>query len=186
VRRPGSGDSGQTMGEVLVDDLPPSAVHLCVDMQRFFSSGLPLTFPGSDQKYTVRGVTLQAFAMRSASRQLPYADRVVILLAVKFGCNISSDTERRIRTNERARVVDYLQALGISAISRHASYRRTATRRYAHALDLLVDVRLDERRLIVRELRREAKISFAHGLDSGDLDLAAKQLENWSSVRSAP
>jgi hypothetical protein len=47
-------------------------------------------------------------------------------------------------------------------------------------------VRLDERRLIIRELRREAKISFAHGLDSGDLDLAAKQLENWSSVRSAP
>ena len=127
---------------------------------------------------------MQAFAMRSAPRQLPYADRVVILLAVKFGCNISSDTERRIRTNERARVVDYLQALGISAISRHASYRRTATRRYTRALDLLVDVRLDERRLIVRELRREAKISFAHGLDSGDLDLAANQLDNWSSVRS--
>src|SRR5215203_3687609 len=98
--------------------------------------------------------------MRSASRQLPYADRVVILLAVKFGCNISSDTERRIRTNERARVVDYLQALGISAISRHASHRRTETRRYTRALDLLVDVRLDERRLIVRELRREAKISW--------------------------
>ena len=38
---------------------------------------------------------------------------------MEFGCNISSDTERRIRTNERARVVDYLQALGISAISRH-------------------------------------------------------------------
>ena len=37
---------------------------------------------------------------------------------------------------------------------------------------------------IIRELRREAKISFAHGLDSGDLDLAAKQLDNWSSVRS--
>jgi len=122
--------------------------------------------------------------MRSASRQLPYADRVVILLAVKFGCNISSDTERRIRTNERARVVDHLHALGISAFSRHASCRRTATRRYARALDLVVDVRLDERRLIIRELRREAKISFAHGLDSGDLDLAAKQLENWSSVLS--
>src|SRR5829696_5454643 len=118
--------------------------------------------------------------MRSASRQLPYADRVVILLAVKFGCNISSDTERRIRTNERARVVDYLQALGICAISRHASYRRTATRPYARALDLVVDVRLDERRLIIRELRREAKISFAHGLDSGALDLAAKQLDNWT------
>src|SRR5215211_3016688 len=110
-------------------------------MQRFFSSGLPLTvFRFRDQRYTVRGVTLQAFAMRSASRQLPYADRVVILLAVKFGCNVSADTERRIRTNERARVVDYLQALGISAISRHASYRRTATRRYTRALDLLVDV----------------------------------------------
>jgi len=124
--------------------------------------------------------------MRSPSRQLPYADRVIILFAVKLGCNISSDTERRIRTNERARVVDYLQALGISAISRHASHRRTATRRYTRALDLLVDVRLDERRLIVRELRRVAKISFAHGLDSGALDLAAKQLDNWSSVGSAP
>jgi len=31
------------MGDVLVDAVPPSAVHLCVDMQRFFSSGLPLT-----------------------------------------------------------------------------------------------------------------------------------------------
>src|SRR5215213_3325713 len=175
------------MGDVLVDPVPPSAVHLYVDMQRFFSSGLPLTvFRVQTRGITVRGVTLQAFAMRSASRQLPYADRVVILLAVKFGCNISSDTERRIRTNERARVVDHLEALGISAISRHASYRRTATRRYTRALDLLIDVRLDERRLIVRELRREAKISFAHGLDSGALDLAAKQLDNWSSVRSAP
>ena len=36
-------DSGQTMGDVLVDAVPPNAVHLCVDMQRFFSSGLPLT-----------------------------------------------------------------------------------------------------------------------------------------------
>ena len=26
------------MGEVLVDALPPSAVHLCVDMQRIFST----------------------------------------------------------------------------------------------------------------------------------------------------
>ena len=40
--RPGS-DSGQTMGDVLVGAVPPTAVHLCVDMQRFFSSGLPLT-----------------------------------------------------------------------------------------------------------------------------------------------
>ena len=73
VRRPGSGDSGQTMGEVLVDALPPSAVHLCVDMQRFFSSGLPLTFPARDQKYTVRGVTLQALGISaiSPSRVLP-------------------------------------------------------------------------------------------------------------------
>src|SRR5215217_5886582 len=174
------------MGDVLVDPVRPTTVHLCVDMQRFFSSGLPLTVFRFRPEVYSPGVTLQAFAMRSASRQLPYADRVVILLAVKFGCNISSDTERRIRTNERARVVDYLQALGISAISRHASYRRTATRRYTRALDLLVDVRLDERRLIIRELRREAKISFVHGLDSGDLDFAAKQLENWTSVRSAP
>jgi hypothetical protein len=44
---------------------------------------------------------------------------VVILLAVKFGCNISSDTERRIRMNERTRVVDYLQALGINGGARN-------------------------------------------------------------------
>ena len=42
-RRAQEATSGQTMGDVLVDAVPPTAVHLCVDMQRFFSSGLPLT-----------------------------------------------------------------------------------------------------------------------------------------------
>ena len=37
--------SGQTMGDVLVDAVPPNAVHLCVDMQRIFSSDGPWPTP---------------------------------------------------------------------------------------------------------------------------------------------
>jgi nicotinamidase-related amidase len=33
------------MGDVLVDAVPPSAVHLCVDMQRIFSSDGPWPTP---------------------------------------------------------------------------------------------------------------------------------------------
>jgi hypothetical protein len=115
--------------------------------------------------------------MRSAPRQLEYADRVIILLAVKFGCSVSAETERRIRADERIQVADQLQALGILAISRHPSHRRIAARRYLRAFDLVADVRRDERLLMVRELRREAKIAFAAGINAADLELAATQLD---------
>src|SRR5215204_3240933 len=103
---------------------------------------------------------------------MPYPDRVVIIL-----CNVSIETERRIRGDERARVVDRLRTLGINAISRHPSRRRVATRPFRCPADLVPEVRRDERLLITRELRREARISSALGLDSAALELAVTQLE---------
>ena len=45
------------------------------------------------------------------------AERAIIALAVQFGCSISADMERRIRADERARVVESLLRLDIFAIS---------------------------------------------------------------------
>jgi hypothetical protein len=116
--------------------------------------------------------------MHSAGQPITYADRVVIILAVKFGCDISAATERLLRANERALVVDQLRNAGIDAISRHPSHRRMATRRYRCAADLVAEVRRDERQLIIRELRREARMLFALGLDGDALESVAKQIEN--------
>ena len=103
-------------------------------------------------------------AVLSAPEPIPYPDRVVIVLAVRSGCNVSIETERRIRGDERARVVDRLRTLGINVISRHPSRRRVATRAFRCPADLVAEVRRDERLLITRELRREARISSALGL----------------------
>jgi hypothetical protein len=116
-------------------------------------------------------------AVLSAPEPIPYPDRVVIVLAVRSGCNVSIETERRIRGDERARVVDRLRTLGINVISRHPSRRRVATRPFRCPADLVAEVRRDERLLIIRELRREARISSALGLDSAALELAVTQLE---------
>ena len=115
--------------------------------------------------------------MLSAPEPIPYPDRVVIVLAVRSGCNVSIETERRIRGDERARVVDRLGTLGINVISRHPSRRRVATRPFRCPADLVAEVRRDERLLIIRELRREGRISSALGLDSAALELAVTQLE---------
>jgi hypothetical protein len=115
--------------------------------------------------------------VRCAPPSMCHADRVIIALAVQFRCNISAETERRIRRDERACVVDRLRRLDIFAISREPSHRRAPTRGYAGADALEAEVRRDERLLIIRELRREARISRAAGLDGNALELAAAQLE---------
>ena len=111
------------------------------------------------------------------SRSICYSDRVVIAFAVEFGCNISAEMERQIRLAERARVVERLRDIDVVAISREASRRRVAAQRFADAEALEREVRRDERLLILRELRREARIGGAAGLDTEALELAAVQLE---------
>ena len=115
--------------------------------------------------------------MLRASRSISYSDRVVIAFAVELGCNISAEMERRIRSAERARVVERLRDMNVVAITREPSRRRVATRRFPDGEALEHEVRRDERLLIVRELRREARIAGAVGLDGEALERAAEQLE---------
>jgi hypothetical protein len=86
--------------------------------------------------------------------------------------------EQRIRSDERERVVERLRSIDIFAVSREPSRRRFAIREFRAADAVEAAVRREERLLMIRELRREARISEAAGLDGGDaLELAAVQLE---------
>jgi hypothetical protein len=113
----------------------------------------------------------------SISPAISDVERAIIALAVETRCNISAAMERRIRGAERARVVDRLRRLEIFAISREPSRRRLRAQRFAAAEALEGAVRRDEKQLIIRELRREARIGGAAGLDGDALELAAVQLE---------
>jgi hypothetical protein len=115
--------------------------------------------------------------VRRAPQSICYSDRVVIAFAVDFGCYISAEMERRIRRYERSRVVERLRDRGVIAISCEPSRRRVATKGFAAADTLEAVVRRDERLLMIRELRREARIGEAAGLDGEALELAAVQLE---------
>jgi hypothetical protein len=114
----------------------------------------------------------------ATSPQITASDRAIIALAIELGCSISAEMERGIRRDERARVVARLRETSVVAISREPSRRRVATRRFPAADTLEAEIRRDERLLMVRELRREARISGAAGLDADALELAAVQLEN--------
>jgi hypothetical protein len=92
--------------------------------------------------------------VQRAPQSLCYSDRVVIAFAVEFACFISA-----------------------VSVSREPSRRRVATRPFPAADALETEVRRDERLLIIRELRREARISGAAGLDGDALEIAAAQLE---------
>jgi hypothetical protein len=104
-------------------------------------------------------------------------DRALIALATQSGCYISAELERRIRRDERCRVIALLGQIEAVAISREPSRRRVALRAFAGADALEAEVRRDERALIVRELRREARLIGAAGLDGSPLELAAAELE---------
>jgi len=49
--------------------------------------------------------------MPSAPQPITYADRVIIILAVRSGCSVSAEMEQRLRGLERARVVECLRNL---------------------------------------------------------------------------
>jgi hypothetical protein len=115
--------------------------------------------------------------MRAPDR-LGSADRVVMALAAKFDCRVSAETERRIRGDERARIVERLKALGIVAVSRQPSRRRLPAQSHPDAEALEREVRRDERLLMIRELRREARMSFASARDADLLEAAAARLES--------
>ena len=74
-------------------------------------------------------------------------------------------------------MVDSLLRLDIFAISSHPSRRRLVGAHHASVDALEAQIRRDETLLIVRELRREARLSGAAGLDVDALELAAAQIE---------
>jgi hypothetical protein len=121
-------------------------------------------------------------SLGASSPYLTNAERAIIGLAVELSCSISAEMERRIRRDERARVVDDLRRSGIFAISREPSRRRIASRCYPGADALEAEVRRDERLLMVRELRREARLSGAAGRDGDALELAAIRLETKTTL----